>query len=448
MLLRKGFEEDDIKLLIDDDDSCDMPNHVNVKKALNWLTQNRSEDDILFMHFSGHGTQVPADDDDDEEDNLDEAIVLDELFLMADDDLKQFFSQVPEGTRVTVVTDCCHSGTMLDGTQVVIEGPKDSSSAVAQEESDELIDALGGSRGYEISENRSLPIETIASVMSAKLGGADVQPNKSGVSGALAQVFGGTSGKFMYQYALKFLGKNDDSGQMSSMVSGVLGSMMGGGSSGGGSDLVGGLMSKFMGGSQPEPQQESNPLGGLMSSFMGGGSQPEPKQESNPLGGLMSSFMGGGSQPEPQQESNPLGGMMSSLMGGSNQSQSQPQQSDNPMSAVMGVMNQFGLGGMEGHTSSDIPPYNPNPKSVSRETTVLITGCQSDETSADVRPANGDAYGALTKTLTDIQSKDPNISYYDLVSHVRSTLSAGGFSQNPCLETSEDRASEPFICES
>lgn len=39
---------------------------------------------------------------------MDEALVLSEMFLLADDDLKQFFSNVPEGTRVTVTTDCCH----------------------------------------------------------------------------------------------------------------------------------------------------------------------------------------------------------------------------------------------------------------------------------------------------------------------------------------------------
>lgn len=58
MLYRKGFQDDDIRLLTDDDDSYPRPDHVNVKRALNWLCKGREEGDIVFLHFSGHGTQV------------------------------------------------------------------------------------------------------------------------------------------------------------------------------------------------------------------------------------------------------------------------------------------------------------------------------------------------------------------------------------------------------
>lgn len=398
LLQRKGFDESDIVMLIDDDDNYKVPNHVNVKKALKWLCSDREEDDILFMHFSGHGTQLPADNDADdvEEDKLDEAIVLDQLFPMTDDDLKQYFSMVPSQTKVTVITDCCHSGTMLDGAEVIIEGPKDSSSAVSQQESEELLSILGGSRGAEVSTNRSLPIETICSVMSQKLGGADVPPTSSGLNGALTKVFGGTAGSLMFKYATKFIDKNGDGerGQMSGMLGGLLGALGGGGSG--------------------APPQKADPISSLLGGGGGGGA----------LGGMMSSFMGGG-RPEPKPE---------------------PQEQD-PMGQVMGLMNQFGFGGSEDiEGASSVPPYNPGPKQVSRDSVVLITGCQANETSADVRPANGEPHGALTKTLADIQAKDDNISYYDLVSHVRSSLSVAGFSQNPCLETCEARSTEPFIC--
>lgn len=398
MLQRKGFDESDIVMLIDDDDNYKVPNHVNVKKALKWLCTDREEDDILFMHFSGHGTQLPADDDADdvELDKLDEAIILDQLFPMTDDDLKQYFTMVPPETKVTVITDCCHSGTMLDGDQVIIEGPKDSSSAVAQQESDSLLSILGGSRGAEVSTNRSLPIETICSVMSQKLGGADVPPTSSGVSDALTKVFGGTAGSLMFKYATKFMDKNGDGehGQMSGLIGGLLGSLGGGG-----------------GGSQ-----KSNPISSLLGGGGGGGG-------GGALCGLMSAFGGGRPQSKPQEE--------------------------DPMAQIMGMMNQFGFGGTEDNEeAASVPPYNPGPKQVSRDSIVLITGCQANETSADVRPANGEPHGALTKTLADIQARDENISYYDLVSHVRSSLSAAGFAQNPCLETSEDRSVEPFICES
>lgn len=104
----------------------------------------------------------------------DEAIVLEQMFLMCDDDLKMFFAQLPDGCRVTCVTDCCHSGSMLDGDEVAIEGSKDSYSSNNSGTSSSLLSILGGTRDIEeieeMSTNRSLPIDTIASVLSGKVG--------------------------------------------------------------------------------------------------------------------------------------------------------------------------------------------------------------------------------------------------------------------------------------
>lgn len=70
--------------------------------------------DALFFHYSGHGTQVPTDHDDPEVDGLDEAIVPVDMNLIVDDDLRLIFCQLPIGARMTMLADCCHSGTMLD----------------------------------------------------------------------------------------------------------------------------------------------------------------------------------------------------------------------------------------------------------------------------------------------------------------------------------------------
>lgn len=90
ILLSKGFSEDNIRML--NDEGGEDPSGVNVKKALQWLCSDRSSDDYIFFHFSGHGTQVPSDGDDHEEDNKDEALCCAGLFLLADDDFKQFFT--------------------------------------------------------------------------------------------------------------------------------------------------------------------------------------------------------------------------------------------------------------------------------------------------------------------------------------------------------------------
>lgn len=70
--------------------------------------------DTLFFHFSGHGTQVPADDPHEEADGLDEAIVPTDMNIIVDDDLRVIFCRLPLGAHLTMLADCCHSGTMLD----------------------------------------------------------------------------------------------------------------------------------------------------------------------------------------------------------------------------------------------------------------------------------------------------------------------------------------------
>ena len=85
---------------------------------------------------------------------------------------------------------------MLDGEQVAIKGAKDEYSQEPTQESSSLLNILGGSRSYDISVNRSLPINTICQVLGNKLG-VEVPPNSSGVNGALARIFGGNAGKLM-----------------------------------------------------------------------------------------------------------------------------------------------------------------------------------------------------------------------------------------------------------
>lgn len=63
-----------------------------------------------------------------------------------------------------------------------------------------------------------------------------------------------------------------------------------------------------------------------------------------------------------------------------------------------------------------------------------------------MRPPGGEAFGALTKTLSNVYFENQDISHYDLVSAVRRELSEGGFKQNPCLECNDNNAQRPFIC--
>jgi metacaspase-1 len=69
------------------------------------------------MHYSGHGTQIP-DDDGDEADGMDEALCpvdyQTEGMIRDDDIYRELVATLPAGCRLTVLMDCCHSGTILD----------------------------------------------------------------------------------------------------------------------------------------------------------------------------------------------------------------------------------------------------------------------------------------------------------------------------------------------
>lgn len=409
----KGFEEENIRLIVDDDEDCPDPSGAEVKKALEWLTTDRTEDDVIFFHFSGHGTQIPCDGDDVEEDDKDEAIVLEQMFLMADDDLKMFFCRLPVGCKVTCCTDCCHSGSMLDGEEVSIEGAKDEDSAHSSGTSDGLLSILGGSRDVDvdidiedISTSRSLPIDTIASILSNNLG-KDVPPTGNGVNGALSQMFGGDAGKLMVKFALSQLsgGGNGKSSGTSALAS-LAQSFLGGGSSAAGNERDNGTSNGGGG--------KKKLISGLIGGFLGGFGKPErpPQQE------------------QPQKPDNPMAQLLS---GG------------DPISSLAAMLGGMGLAGEQSVTSSGAPAYKP-PSSSTKDVAVLITGCQAHETSADVRPPNGMAFGALTKTLSDVYTENPDISHYELVSKVRQKLSRAKFAQNPCLECSEENAHRRFIC--
>jgi len=57
---RYGFEEENIRVLIDTDDSYPQPTGVNIRRAWKTLVEGARPGDIIFFHYSGHGTRLPA----------------------------------------------------------------------------------------------------------------------------------------------------------------------------------------------------------------------------------------------------------------------------------------------------------------------------------------------------------------------------------------------------
>jgi hypothetical protein len=88
---RYGFYEDNITILIDTDDSYTLPTGKNVRKALNDLVLSSEPGDFLFVHYSGHGTRLPAETGEEDDTGYDECIVPCDMNLITGTVLYFFF---------------------------------------------------------------------------------------------------------------------------------------------------------------------------------------------------------------------------------------------------------------------------------------------------------------------------------------------------------------------
>lgn len=79
---RYGFSEDDIAVLIDTDDSYTQPTGKNIRNALSRLVRSAEPGDVLFVHYSGHGTRLPAETGEDDDTGYDECIVPSDMNLI------------------------------------------------------------------------------------------------------------------------------------------------------------------------------------------------------------------------------------------------------------------------------------------------------------------------------------------------------------------------------
>jgi metacaspase-1 len=103
-----GFQAGDIETL-KDGDATKKAMQARIKS----LVKDGRKGDVLLLHYSGHGSNVP-DDNGDEADHRDEILCptdLDWKDPFRDDWLRRTFDGLRAGVSLTVVMDCCHSGT-------------------------------------------------------------------------------------------------------------------------------------------------------------------------------------------------------------------------------------------------------------------------------------------------------------------------------------------------
>ncbi|CAN6991714.1 unnamed protein product [Brassica oleracea var. botrytis] len=77
---------------------------------------------------------------------------------------------------------------------------------------------------------------------------------------------------------------------------------------------------------------------------------------------------------------------------------------------------------------------------------ILLSGCQADETSADVVSGGGKAYGAFSNAIqTVLKENGGALRNKELVIMAREVLERLGFQQHPCLYCSDQNADATFL---
>lgn len=103
-----GFKKSDITLLTDQ-----AATKTAIEAGIKQLVREARKGDTILLHYSGHGSNVP-DANGDEADERDEILCpadLDWKDPLTDDWLRKTFDKLRSGVRLTVIMDCCHSGT-------------------------------------------------------------------------------------------------------------------------------------------------------------------------------------------------------------------------------------------------------------------------------------------------------------------------------------------------
>jgi hypothetical protein len=107
-LTQRGFT--DINMVLEKEATTS-----GITEALNRLVTGVVPGDVIVFHYSGHGSQLPSAS---EADGFEEIICPVDLNwidkVITDKTLRSIFNKVPNGVNITLVLDCCHSGTMLN----------------------------------------------------------------------------------------------------------------------------------------------------------------------------------------------------------------------------------------------------------------------------------------------------------------------------------------------
>uniref|UniRef100_A0A0E0L4A0 Peptidase C14 caspase domain-containing protein n=1 Tax=Oryza punctata TaxID=4537 RepID=A0A0E0L4A0_ORYPU len=383
---RFGFDEADIRVLADADRSAPQPTGANIRRELARLVGDARPGDFLFFHYSGHGTRLPAETGQDDDTGYDECIVPSDMNLITDQDFTELVQKVPDDCLFTIVSDSCHSGGLLDKTKEQI-GHSTKQNQTQQSKREERSDS--GTGGFRSFLKETLK-ETVRDAFESR--GVHI-PHQSSR-------------------------RNDDEDEEPHM-----------GSSSHGGDRV---------------KNRSLPLSTLIEML-----KEKTGKDDIDVGSIrmtLFSLFGDDASPKIKKF---MKVMLTKLQQG---------QHGGVMGLVGALAQEFMKAKLEGNQEADAlePAMKQevhNVHEVYAGTTarvsngVLISGCQTDQTSADATTPKGVSYGALSNAIQTILSeKSGRVTNKELVLRARELLSKQGYTQQPGLYCSDKHTSVAFIC--
>jgi hypothetical protein len=411
LMNRFGFDEADILVMLDTDPSLPQPTGANIRKSLAQLIQSTEAGDCLVFHYSGHGTQVPAESGEQDDTGADEAIVPTDMNLLTDDDFRELVNQIPVGVTFTFLSDSCHSGGLIDSAKEQIGNTVVNYDSLPSEEENEGglfgligqgISALSGKRDVEEGEEEEGGFRGLLSNMRSRFGSGNRDNDEERPD---LQNFDFES-QYLEETGQQVKNKNLDINTLSEMLSEQAG----------------------------HPVEVGNIRTTLFDMF-GDDASPKVKVFVNIL---LSRIQSGG-------EEGGFMGMLSSAAGQylkSKLDSESPDEAANYMAAAGSV-----------HPSTARAAYSgvrPSASHRAREDAgILLSGCQHNETSADATPAgdHSQSYGAFSNALIGVLAETEGpISNRELVLKIRESLASSGFKQHPCLYCTDENADAHFIC--
>ncbi|GLJ36610.1 hypothetical protein SUGI_0736160 [Cryptomeria japonica] len=385
---RFGFQEENITVLIDTDENFRKPTGANIRRALLTLVKGAEPGDVLFFHYSGHGVRLPAETGDDDDTGYDECIVPTDMNLITDDDFCEFVDKVPSDCIFTIVADSCHSGGL-------IKNEKEQIGHSTQTEFDGE-QKREGRFGF-----RELLSETVHDLVHDAFESRGIHlPSRNGHR---------HESEYNKEETVKVLNYREGEARNRSLPLSVLIEIL-----------------------KEKTGQEDIDVGKIrptLFDFFREDASPKVKKFVKVLVSKL--------------ESNDDGGFLGAIGNLAQQFLKQKLEDSDDSSGYLEPA-------LQEKVSSTHEVYAGSMKNGVPDMGILISGCQSDQTSADANPTGNplNAYGALSNAIQAILSEhDGPIANRELVMKAQKVLSKQGFTQRPGLYCSDCHVDAPFICD-